>query len=90
MRERKEFKINTIILGLRKLEMEISFTEKGKITEGENSVGIGADEVGENKSLALDFLFQISRNQSKKCSKFLESSIHVGDLKIYISSHILV
>lgn len=69
VRERKEFKINTMVLGLRKLKMELPFTEKGKATEGENSAGIGVDVVGENKRLALDFLSQTSRNQSKKKKK---------------------
>lgn len=52
------------VLDLRKLKMELSLTEKGKASGGENSVGTGVDEVGENKRLALDFLSQIPRNQS--------------------------
>lgn len=64
VRERKEFKINTMVLDLRKLKTELSLTEKGKASGGENSVGTGVDEVGENKRLALDFLSQIPRNQS--------------------------
>lgn len=55
--------------------MELSFTDKGKTTEGDNSVGTGA-EVGENKSFALEILFEIStRNQSKVGNKLLKSSI---------------
>lgn len=45
--------------------MELPFTEKGKTKEGENSVDTGA-QFGQSKSLALDFLFQLSRNQSKR------------------------
>lgn len=89
VRGRKEFKINPKILGLKKWKTELPFTNKGKTIEGENSVGIGA-QVGQNKSLALDFFFQISINQSKRSDKSLESSIQVGDLKTYIPSHILV
>lgn len=46
-------------------------------------------KVGENKSLALAILFENSTRVPKIGNKLLESSIHVGDLKIYISSHIL-
>lgn len=55
--------------------MELTFTEKEKTTEGDNSVGRGSED-GENKSLALDTLFERStRNQSKIGNKLLESSI---------------
>lgn len=55
--------------------MELSFTDKGKPTEEDNLVGTGA-EVGGNKSLALDILFEIfPRNQSKVVNKLLQSEI---------------
>lgn len=55
--------------------MELSFTDKGKTTEGDNLVGMRT-ELGENKSLSLAILFEIStRNKSKVGNKLLQSSI---------------